>query len=123
MNKPPLFELISAHILKKLYASFPIAETFSIIKISRIFKPELADEMQFINTASATFNWLNENSYIVIGSQDLNDYYDVSLSEMSLAALITNQRSDEPSIEYGLLGDETQQVDAIERLILIKAGL
>jgi len=123
MNKPPLFELISAHIIKSLYIGFPITETFSIIKIGRVLKPELTDEMQFINTASATFNWLNEKGYIVIGSQDLNDYYDVSLSEMCLAAFITNKRSDEQSIADGLLGDATQQVDAIERLIMIKSAI
>jgi len=123
MKKPPLFELISAHIIKNLYAGFPITETFSLIKIARVLKPELTDEMEFINTASATFNWLNEKGYIVIGSQDLNDYYDVSLSEMCLAAFITNKRSDELSIADGLLGDDIQQVDAIERLILIKATL
>jgi hypothetical protein len=123
MNKPPLFELISAHIIKSLYAGFPITETFSIIKVGRVLKPELTDEMQFINTASATFNWLHEKDYIVIGSQDLNDYYDVSLSEKCLAAFITNKRSDEQSITDGLLGDATQQVDAIERLILIKSAI
>jgi len=123
MKKPPLFELISAHIIKSLYVGFPITETFSLIKIARVLKPESIDEMEFINTASATFNWLNEKGYIVIGSQDLNDYYDVSLSEMCLAAFITNKRSDELSITDGLLGDDTQQVDAIERLILIKATL
>jgi len=123
MNKPPLFELISAHIIKSLYIGFPITETFSIIKIGRVLKPELTDEMQFINTASATFNWLNEKGYIVIGSQDLNDYYDVSLSEMCLAAFIINKRSDEQSIADGLLGDATQQVDAIERLIMIKSAI
>ena len=79
--------------------------------------------MQIINTARATFNWLNENSYIVIGPQDLNDYYEMSLSEMCLAALITNRRSDERSITDNLLGDASQKVDAIERLILIKATL
>jgi len=123
MNKPPLFELISAHIIKSLYVGFPITETFSIIKIGSVLKPELTDEMQFINTASATFNWLNEKGYIVIGSQDLNDYYDVSLSEMCLAAFIINKRSDEQSIADGLLGDATQQVDAIERLIMIKSAI
>jgi len=63
--------------------------------------------MQFINTASSTFIWLSEKGYIVIGSQDLNDYYDVSLSGMCLAAFITNKRSDELSIADGLLGDDT----------------
>lgn len=122
MNKTPLFELISAHILKSLYTGFPITETFSSINIARIFKAESIDEIKLINTVSATFNWLNENSYIVIGSQDLNDYYDVSLTEKCLAAFITNKRSDELSITDGLLGDDTQQVDAIERLILIKSN-
>ena len=123
MNKPPLFELISAHILKSLYTGFPITETFSNINIARVFKSESTDELQLTNTVSATFNWLNENSYIAIGSQDLNDYYDVSLSEKCLAAFITNKRSDELSIVDALLGDDTQQVDAIERLILIKSNL
>ena len=81
MNKPPLFELISAHILNSLYTGFPITETFSNINIARVFKSESTDELQLINTVSATFNWLNENSYIAIGSQDLNDYYEMSLSE------------------------------------------
>ena len=123
MNKPPLFELISAHIINSLYLGFPITETFSLIKIARVLKPESTDEMEFINTACATFNWLNENSYIVISSQDLNDYYDVSLSEECLAALITSKRSDELSITDSLLGDLSQKVDAIERLILTKASV
>jgi len=101
MNKQPLFELISAHIIKSLYVGFPITKTFSLIKIGRVLKPKLTDEMEFINTGSATFNWLNEKGYIVIGLQDLNDYYDVSLSEMCLAAFITNKRSDELSIADG----------------------
>ena len=46
----------------------------------------------------------------------------MSLSEKCLAAFITNKRSDELSITDGLLGDDTQQVDAIERLILIKSN-
>jgi len=79
--------------------------------------------MEFINTGSATFNWLNEKGYIVIGLQDLNDYYDVSLSEMCLAAFITNKRSDELSIADGFLGDDIQQVDVIKKLIIIKATL
>jgi len=45
----------------------------------------------------------------VIGLQDLNDYDDVSLSEMCLAAFITNRRSDELSIADGLLGDATHK--------------
>ena len=79
--------------------------------------------MQINNTARGTFNWLNENGYIVIGSQDLNDYYEMSLSEMCIADFITNRRSDELSIANGLLGDASQQVGVIERLILIKATL
>jgi len=123
MKKSPVFELITAHIIKNLYSAFPVSASFSSMKIAREFKSDVLDEMQLINIASATFNWLSENGYLVIGSQDLNDYFDVNLTEVCLAALITNKRSDEISIANGLLGNEAEQVDAIERLILIKASL
>ncbi|WP_289847716.1 hypothetical protein [Pseudoalteromonas sp. C2R02] len=43
MNKSPLFELISAHIIKSLYSGFPITETFSIIRIAQVLTPESTD--------------------------------------------------------------------------------
>ena len=71
MKKSPVFEQITAHIIKNLYSAFPVATSFSSIKVAREFKSDVLDEMQLINIVSATFNWLNENGYLVIGSQDL----------------------------------------------------
>jgi len=42
--------------MKGNYAGFPITETFLIIKISRVLKPKLTGDMEFINTASSTLS-------------------------------------------------------------------
>lgn len=118
LQPAPDFKMIAAEILFQLDHAFPLAVTFSSLTLLNQFSEVAEQGLEHVNVINASFHWLSRAGYIHIGNQDLNDFFDVTLSEKTVAIFIESKRHQQPAITQLLAGNIEQKGIAIENLIL-----
>lgn len=114
MDSITQFQIITAQIMVKCYDSFPKRIALSAPEIAHItFNSR---DTEFVVQIAATFEWLKDAGFLLIGSQDLNHFYEVTLTEKALATVLSFTSEDVMSLARSTV--KAEQIEFSNKLII-----